>query len=281
MTVGERIKQRRKQLGINAEQVAADLGVSPSTVYRYENGAIEKMGIDKLEPLADALHTTPEYLMGWTDDPINYKGAQTLDIARKLYLLRTENGLTQAQLAEIAGVSDKAVSAWENGTREPKIGPMQKVCDHFGIDVHVFIDTANDIYKPFPDDRGIIAEYPLPYSVFEKLMTEAGETPYQVAKATGVAQSTLSDWKTGKSSPWNPTLKKLADHFGVSVSYLKGESDNQSIKKEPATPTGDELTDAIILGRDGKAIRRTYTKEQMEALRKIIDVMPYLDDEEL
>ena len=246
MTVGERIKQRRKQLGINAEQVAADLGVSPSTVYRYENGAIEKMGIDKLEPIADALHTTPEYLMGWTDDPINYKGAQTLDIARKLYLLRTENGLTQAQLAEIAGVSDKAVSAWENGTREPKIGPMQKVCDHFGIDVHVFIDTANDIYKPFPDDRGIIAEYPLPYSVFEKLMTEAGETPYQVAKATGVAQSTLSDWKTGKSSPRNPTLKKLADHFGVSVSYLKGESDNQSIKKEPAAPKGDGLTEKDI-----------------------------------
>ena len=68
MTVGERIKQRRKQLGINAEQVAAELGVSPSTVYRYENGAIEKMGIDKLEPIADALHTTPEYLMGRTEE---------------------------------------------------------------------------------------------------------------------------------------------------------------------------------------------------------------------
>ena len=60
------------------------------------------------------------------------------------------------------------------------------------------------------------------YSIFERLMNEAGETHYQVAKATGVSQSTLSDWKLGKTTPRNPTLKKLADYFGVSVSYLKG-----------------------------------------------------------
>ena len=59
------------------------------------------------------------------------------------------------------------------------------------------------------------------------------------------------------------------------------EAQPDTAQKEAAAPKGDELTDAIILGRDGKAIKRTYTKEQMEALRKIIDVMPYLDDEEL
>ena len=65
----------------------------------------------------------------------------------------------------------------------------------------------------------------------------------------------------------------------VDEAWADGDSPPKS--SQPATPTGDELTDAIILGRDGKAIKRTYTKEQMEALRKIIDVMPYLDDEEL
>lgn len=65
MTVGERMKARRKQIGMSAEQVADQLNISPSTVYRYENGDIEKMGIDKLTPIADALRTTPAYLMGW------------------------------------------------------------------------------------------------------------------------------------------------------------------------------------------------------------------------
>ena len=32
MDVGERIKNRRKQLGLSAEQIAAELGVSPATV---------------------------------------------------------------------------------------------------------------------------------------------------------------------------------------------------------------------------------------------------------
>ncbi len=67
MTVGERIKARRKQIGMSAEQVAQQLNISPSTVYRYENGDIEKMGIDKLTPIANALQTTPAYLMGWEE----------------------------------------------------------------------------------------------------------------------------------------------------------------------------------------------------------------------
>ena len=68
MTVGQRIKERRKEIGMSAEQVAAELGVSPSTIYRYENGEIEKMGIDKLEPVAKTLRTTVAVLMGW-DEP--------------------------------------------------------------------------------------------------------------------------------------------------------------------------------------------------------------------
>lgn len=65
MDVGERIKARRIQLGMSAEQVAAKLGVSPATIYRYESKDIMNMRIDKLEPLANVLCTTPANLMGW------------------------------------------------------------------------------------------------------------------------------------------------------------------------------------------------------------------------
>lgn len=85
------------------------------------------------------------------------------------------------------------------------------------------------------------------YSIFERLMTEAGETPYQVAKATGVAQSTLSDWKTGKSVPRNPTMKKIADHYGVSVSYLRGENVDQWKKEKPIGREADGLTEEELL----------------------------------
>lgn len=68
MTVGERIKLRRKELGMNADDVAAKIGKDRATVYRYEGCKIENMPIGVLEPLAQALGTTPAYLMGWEDD---------------------------------------------------------------------------------------------------------------------------------------------------------------------------------------------------------------------
>lgn len=65
MSVGERIKARRKELGLSVEQVANALGKDRATIYRYESNDIENLPITVLEPLAHALETTPAYLMGW------------------------------------------------------------------------------------------------------------------------------------------------------------------------------------------------------------------------
>lgn len=51
------------------------------------------------------------------------------------------------------------------------------------------------------------------YEIFAKLMKANGCTAYQVSKATGIAQSTLSDWKSGKSVPKADKLQKIADFF--------------------------------------------------------------------
>lgn len=67
MKIYERIKQRRKEIGLSAEQVAEKLNVSPATIYRYEKNDIKKFPTEILEPLAKVLNTTPAYLMGWED----------------------------------------------------------------------------------------------------------------------------------------------------------------------------------------------------------------------
>lgn len=69
MITGERIRERRKALDMTAGELASALGISRATVYRYENGEISKIPITHLAPIADALHTTADYLMGWSDDP--------------------------------------------------------------------------------------------------------------------------------------------------------------------------------------------------------------------
>ena len=70
MNFGTRMKLRRKQLGVSAEELAERIGKSPATVYRYENGDISKVDSSMLRPIADALQTTPAHLMGWDEAPV-------------------------------------------------------------------------------------------------------------------------------------------------------------------------------------------------------------------
>lgn len=67
MTIYERIKKRRKELGINADDMAEALGVSRATYYRYESAEVEKMPTTVLDPLSRMLKCSPAYLMGWED----------------------------------------------------------------------------------------------------------------------------------------------------------------------------------------------------------------------
>ncbi len=69
MTMGDRIKARRIDLGLTVDQVAEKIGKNRATVYRYESNDIEKFTLDVLYPLADVLQTTPAYLMGWVSSP--------------------------------------------------------------------------------------------------------------------------------------------------------------------------------------------------------------------
>ena len=66
---GDKIKKARLALGYSAEQVAAHLGVSPATIYRYENGDIAKLPSKHIVPLAHFNCNSPASLMDWDDEP--------------------------------------------------------------------------------------------------------------------------------------------------------------------------------------------------------------------
>ncbi|MGR5966683.1 LexA family protein [Bacillus cereus] len=56
-----------------------------------------------------------------------------MSIGKNIKKLRDKHNLSQKEFGEIAGVSDKAVSTWEKGLKEPRMGAIQKIADHFGI----------------------------------------------------------------------------------------------------------------------------------------------------
>jgi transcriptional regulator with XRE-family HTH domain len=68
MTKGERIKYRREQLGMTQDELAQKIGFkSRSSIQKIENG-VQDLVQSKIKALADALYTTPSYIMGWTDE---------------------------------------------------------------------------------------------------------------------------------------------------------------------------------------------------------------------
>lgn len=79
MNTGDRIKQRRIELGLTVDELAKKIGKSRATIYRYENGDIENIPTPILEPLASALETTPADLMGWEEIDSHLSGREASD----------------------------------------------------------------------------------------------------------------------------------------------------------------------------------------------------------
>lgn len=56
-----------------------------------------------------------------------------------LTALRTERGLSQSELGAIVGVSNKAISKWENGEALPRLERLKKLADYFGVPVEELV----------------------------------------------------------------------------------------------------------------------------------------------
>lgn len=88
-----------------------------------------------------------------------------MKIADTIKLLRDLHHLTQEDLGKIAGVSFQAVSSWERGEREPRMGAIQKMADHFNLRKSDIIEGTcfgNVPNTPIPDNILLIKRRMIP-----------------------------------------------------------------------------------------------------------------------
>jgi transcriptional regulator with XRE-family HTH domain len=102
---------------------------------------------------------------------------------------------------------------------------------------------------------------------FVRLCNSRGEFPSVVCKKIGISPAAFSQW-TSETVPRQSTLVKIADYFGVSVSYLLGVVDDPDpvslvdpSKKEPP------MLDAI------EALLQDMTEEELEDVRKYAEFL--------
>lgn len=83
-------------------------------------------------------------------------------IGKFIALCRKKNGYTQAILAEKLGITDRAVSKWENGKSMPDASIMLELCELLKINVnelltgeYIFIDNLKETEV---NDKNMISE---------------------------------------------------------------------------------------------------------------------------
>jgi len=65
---GDRIRELRIQHDMTLDDVARYLGINRQAVYKYEQGIVTNIPLDKIEKMADLFGTTPDYIAGWSDE---------------------------------------------------------------------------------------------------------------------------------------------------------------------------------------------------------------------
>ena len=95
-TLYQRIRERREALKLSQAELAERLGYSDrSTIAKIEKG-VNDITQSKISAFAEALATTPAYLMGWTDDPIDYDDGDRLAEIPLSYVQACDGDVRQA-----------------------------------------------------------------------------------------------------------------------------------------------------------------------------------------
>ncbi|WP_164510399.1 LexA family protein [Agathobaculum sp. Marseille-P7918] len=71
-----------------------------------------------------------------------------MSIGDNIKFLREKAGLSQVDFAKMFGVTDKAVSTWENETRIPRMGVIEKIAAAFGVTKSQILDEEMDRSLP-------------------------------------------------------------------------------------------------------------------------------------
>ena len=110
------------------------------------------------------------------------------------------------------------------------------------------------------------------YEIFEQLLQKFNVTTYQVSKATGISQSTFSNWKYRRNLIRGDKAKLIADYFGVSVDYLMTGKEKEGGETYYLNEETAKAAQEIFENRELRAlfdVQRDMEPEDLKALHNM------------
>lgn len=127
LSLGDKIRLMRGEKNMSSQDLAGKAGISLSYLSEIERGTVYP-ALNTLKRLAQGLGVPPSSIIG-----------QEGSLGHKLKALREEYGLTQAQLANLAGVTAGLIGQIEQGKVQPSLKTLEKLAEVMGVSPCYFI----------------------------------------------------------------------------------------------------------------------------------------------
>ena len=175
-----------------------------------------------------------------------------MSIAENIKKIRLEHGLSQAELGKIAGVSDKAVSTWELGTKIPRMGAVEKMANYFGIPKSAIVDDAPAATTSRPIPPGF---QPMPEMDCVPLVG-------RIACGTPITAEENVEQMVCVPSRWHSTFTLTCK--GDSMEPRIHDGDLVAIRSQPEVENGEIA--AVRIGEEA-TLKHVYLHENFIELR--------------
>lgn len=200
---GENIKKIRESKGMSRKQLADKVGITESAIFRYETNQREPR-LSILCKISEALEVPINKLIYEDDEIIE------MPTGKKIKSIRNKSNLTQQELADLAGISLRALSNYEGGTRVPPLEIMIRLAKALNVDIKD-LDAKSPLVDYYDDILGKKIKL---YRKYKSL------TQKQLADKIGVSEITIRRYESNQKEPKHNTLIKIAEALDISIKEL-------------------------------------------------------------
>jgi DNA-binding transcriptional regulator YiaG len=192
------LKSLRRKLDLTQKELADLLKVSPSTIAAWESERTEPSAENRAA-IAALRDTSQEEVY----KALGKEGKSRPLSASEIRRIREEIGISQAEFAEILGVSTNTVGYWETGRTSPRAGSLAAIHELAEA------EAVPGVGKP---GSPAVVEMPrekLSPEDIRQIRLDADMSQTDLAKELDVSINTVSNWENGHSYPRGKSLRRL------------------------------------------------------------------------
>lgn len=159
MSIGERLKLLRKDLGLTQEVFASRIGSVQNSITGYENGRrIPSSRVILL--ICKEFHVNEEWLRYGSGEMFSFEQDNVVSLSEnRVKRLRHTLNLTQAEFAQRLSIKRNTIANYETGRNFPVDSVVALICREFHVNEEWLRYGSGEMFSPEPDeDLKVFAE---------------------------------------------------------------------------------------------------------------------------